>query len=245
VVVERHDRRGEQVRRVTREDGFSLPELLVAITVALVISLACFTLIEVTMRRSGEVAGRVEASQKGRAAMDFMTRQLRSQVCLGTNIPPMVAGTANEVRFYTDLNRPELNLPPELHRITYDPTARTLVERAFVGTGAAPNVVYPATATRTKLLAERVVPYRPTGATADLPIFSYYAYNLATPPRPALALGVPLSATDLGRVARIEINFRKLTPGRTLSTRGSIVLQDEVYVRAADPNDPAPTPTCA
>jgi prepilin-type N-terminal cleavage/methylation domain-containing protein len=230
------------------EQGFSLPELLIAITVALVISLASFTLIEVTMRRAGDVAGRVEASQKGRAAMDFMTRQLRSQVCLSSAIPPMVSGTANEVRFYVDLSNGNSGAPPEMHRITYDSTTWRLTERAYVGSGVSPNIVFPSTPTRTKVLAEDVVPYRPAGASADLPIFRYYAYNLATPPRPALGLAVPLSTTDLARVARIEMVFRKLVPQPNrvpFKTRGSIVLHDEVYVRAADPNDPAPTPTCA
>lgn len=230
------------------EQGFTLPELLVAMGVAMVISLATFTLIEVTMRRAGDVAGRVEASQKGRAAMDYMTRQLRSQVCLTSAIPPMVAGTSNEARFYVDLSDGSTAAPPELHRITYDPATWRLTERSYVGSGVSPNIVFPAIPTRTKVLAEDVVPYRPAGAPADLPVFRYYAYNLATPPRPALGLSVPLSTNDLARVARVEMVFRKLTPQPKKSTykkRGSIVLHDEVYVRAADPNDPAPTPTCA
>ena len=131
-------------------------------------------------------------------------------------------------------------LPPELHTITYDPTARTLIERDYVGTGTAPGITYPTTASRVKTLAENVVPY------AAIPIFRYFAYNAATPPRPATVLTTPLSTTSLGLVARIELSFRTLPP-KAVSTaaRGSIVLQDEVYIRAADPNDPAPTPTCA
>ena len=107
-----------------------------------------------------------------------------------------------------------------------------------MGTGTAPAITYPTTPTRTRLLAENVVP---EGST---PIFAYYAYNTQDPPRPDTALSTPLSATDLGTVARIEISFRTLSPNSN-TTRGSIVLQDQVYVRAADPNDPAPTPTCA
>ncbi|MGH2969374.1 MAG: PilW family protein [Solirubrobacteraceae bacterium] len=230
--------------RIRQEEGFTLPELLIAITIALVISLASFALIEVSMRRAGDVAGRVEASQKGRAAMDFISRQVRSQVCLSSTIPPMASAKAAEVSFYVDLSDGSAGAPPELHTITHDPVARTLVERAYVGAGVSPNIVYPAAPTRTKVLAEDVVAYRPPGGSADLPIFQYSAFNLATPPRPELVLPVPLNATDLARVARIEVNFRKLPPGRT-TTRGSIVLQDEIYVRAANPNDPAPTPTCA
>ena len=62
------------------------------------------------MRRSGEVAARVDAVQRGRTAMDTMTRQLRSQVCLqNAGIATMVkprsieSATADSVMFYADM----------------------------------------------------------------------------------------------------------------------------------------------
>ena len=64
-------------------------------------------------------------------------------------------------------------------------------------------------------------------------------------PKPVTVLPTPLSATDLARVAKIEINFMAMPPrGKPTSPMAS-TLQNEVYVRVADPNDPAPTPTCA
>ena len=153
----------------------------------------------------------------------------------------MAAADINAVSFYVDLTDGNTGQPPEMHTITYDPVARTLIERDYIGTGTAPAIVYPAAGSpsRVRTLAQNVLPY-------STPIFRYYAFNTATPPRPTQALATPLSVTNLGRVARIELSFRTLPP-KTLSTstRGSIVLEDEVYVRAADPNDPAPTPTCA
>lgn len=235
--------------RLREEDGLTLTEMLVAITIAMIVSLACFSLIEFTMRRAGEIQGRVEASQKGRAAMDTITRQMRSQVCLSSSVPPMAAATNSSATVYVDHTDGTSGMPPEMHTITFDPASRRIVQRDFVGTGTAPAIVFPVAPNRTKTLLEGVVPYRPPGAPQDLPIFRYFAFSTATPPRPDVALATPLSAADLGRVARIEVAFRALRPNvRPNSpgeTRGSIVLQDEVYVRAADPNDVAPTPTCA
>jgi hypothetical protein len=233
------------ISRLRREDGVTLTEMLVGMTIAMIVSLACFSLIEFTMRRAGEVQGRVEASQKGRAAMDTITRQLRSQVCLSSAVPPMAAANVFTTSVYVDHTDGTAGRPPEMHTITYNPTTRRIVQSDFVGAGVSPAIVFPALPTRTKMLAENIVPYRPPGATQDVPMFSYYAFSTATPPRPDLALPTPLGPTDLGRVARIEIAFRALRPNAGNSTRGSIVLQDEVYVRAADPNDVAPTPTCA
>jgi prepilin-type N-terminal cleavage/methylation domain-containing protein len=232
--------------RLRDQQGFSLPELLTALSIAVIVSLAAFSLIEFTMRRTGEIHGRVEASQRGRAAMDTMTRQLRSQVCLSSTVPPVAGADVSKASFYVDLTDGSTAAPPELHTLTYDAVKRRIVEQDFVGAGVAPAIVYPALPTRTKTLVENVIPYQPAGAAAPLPIFRYFAYDLATPPRPSVALPTPLSATDLGRVSRIEIAYRALrTTAKPTETRGSIALQDEVYVRAADPNDPAPTPTCA
>ena len=64
-------------------------------------------------------------------------------------------------------------------------------------------------------------------------------------PKPDVLLTTPLSATDLARVAKIEISFVTLPPGGTATAPGASTLQNEIYVRVADPNDPAPTPTCA
>ena len=69
------------MRRLRAEDGFTLPELLVTMAIALIVSLATFSLIEVVMKRSGDIGARVETTQRGRTAMDLITRQLRSQVC--------------------------------------------------------------------------------------------------------------------------------------------------------------------
>ena len=65
-------------------------------------------------------------------------------------------------------------------------------------------------------------------------------------PKPDVPLTTPLSATDLARVAKIEVGFVALPPGGSATApAGASTLQNEIFVRVADPNDPAPTPTCA
>ena len=73
------------MHRLRREDGFTLPELLTTMAIAMIVSLATFTLIEIVMKRSGEVCSRVETTATARTAMDQITRQLRSQVCAKTS----------------------------------------------------------------------------------------------------------------------------------------------------------------
>jgi type II secretory pathway component PulJ len=245
--------------RLREEGGFSLPELLIALTIAMIVSLATFSLIEVVMKRSGDTAARVTSSQQGRMAMDTVVRQLRSQVCLNTATPtpPMSAptgfgqlSTSTTAVFYTDFTDAgsQKTVAPELHVLSYDAVKQRLVEKDYKGTVKLTTNVYtytyPTVASapaRSKVLLENVVPL------ANTPIFTYYTYGTTNPPRPDLQLNAAsgLSAADTARVARVSINFRALTTSNPNLLRGSSVFEDDVYVRAADPNDEAPTPTCA
>jgi prepilin-type N-terminal cleavage/methylation domain-containing protein len=236
------------VSALRREDGFSLPELLIALSIALIISLATFSLVELTMKKSGEVSARVNASQRGRLAMDTITRELRSQVCISSKTPAMYLANTNETAFYVDFtDQSSTDTPPSLNRLSYDAASKTIVEYRTKGTSnhATPptfNYDFNSAALNShKVLLDNAVPYQ------GLPIFRYYAYNNLTPPRPDVLLstaGGPLAAADLARVARVVVTYRARGTDRNNDV-GSIVMQDEVYVRSADPNDPAPTPTCS
>jgi type II secretory pathway pseudopilin PulG len=225
-------------RRLRNQDGFTLPELMVAMMIGMMTVLAVYGILETTMKQTTRIAGRVNATQRGRIAMDIMTRQLRSQVCYSATVPALVSGTDTSVKFHVDLT--DGSKPIEQHELVFNATKKTLSERIWPGTGS--PLSFP-TKTVERQITDGIV-QRPG---ADAPIFKYYAYNTATPPRPATLLATPLSATDLARVAKIEIGFVALPPGTkatATSAPGDSTLQNEIYVRVADPNDPAPTPTC-
>jgi prepilin-type N-terminal cleavage/methylation domain-containing protein len=227
------------VRRARAEGGFTLIELIVAMTIGTMTVLAVYGVLETTMKQTTRIAGRVNATQRGRIAMDIMTRQLRSQVCYSPTVPALVSATDDTVKFHVDLT--DGSKPIEQHEIVFDPTAKTLSERVWPGQGS--PLTFP-TMTVNRQITDGIV-RRPA---PDAAIFRYYAYNTATPPRPAVQLPTPLSAADLARVAKIDLGFVALPPGTpagATSAPGASTLQNEVYVRVADPNDPAPTPTCA
>ncbi|MDQ6914813.1 MAG: hypothetical protein M3155_03265, partial [Actinomycetota bacterium] len=75
------------------------------------------------------------------------------------------------------------------------------------------------------------------------PVFGYYAFDPNSGNGGMLPLTTPLSATDLGRVALIVIGFTA-RPERATSDRRGTPLQDEVYVRAADPTTPTRGLSC-
>ena len=81
------------------------------------------------------------------------------------------------------------------------------------------------------------------------PMFRYYAYNTAAPPTASLALARPGRRGRPRRaIARVVDHLRRARAGRgdsASATRAAITFTDDVYFRSADPNDPAPYPTCA
>src|SRR4051794_2955633 len=96
---------------VRREEGFTLTEVLAAMAVAMIVSLAAFSLVEVVMKRVGETAARVETTQRARTALDDLTRELRSQVCVTRSDPTLMtsarsiySATATQIVFFADLS---------------------------------------------------------------------------------------------------------------------------------------------
>ena len=88
-------------RRASDERGFTIIELMVAMSVGMVVLLAAFMLLDRSFTASGQIADRQEALQRGRQAMELITRQLRSQVCVvvppaTTFSPPVVDGQDNQ-----------------------------------------------------------------------------------------------------------------------------------------------------
>lgn len=231
------------MRRLRREDGHTLPELMTALLMATIILMATFALLEHVMVRTAETQARVESTQKGRQAMDAITRSLRSQVCLSASVPSMAAASDTSMTYYSDRSDPTATTvePPEKHVVTYDPATRRITQEIYPGTGAPPTTTYASTPTLRKQLAENIVL---DGAT---PMFRYFAYDTLTPPTASLALPGPVGLTDLGRIARISITFvaRAGAGNGSSATRAASTYTNDVSVRAADPNDPAPYPTCA
>jgi type II secretory pathway component PulJ len=247
--------------RLRAQEGMTLTEVLVSLTIAMIISLATFSLIGTVMTRSGEIGSRVDTTQRGRAAMDFVTRQLRSQVCVQrtgevTDDRAVYAATPTSVTFFSDLGDESFRTgntikTPELRSLSLE--SGKLLERAWTGTAAGTAAVptytyagYPGSGAATRQILDNVATTETTAALQPL-VFRYYTYNALTPPRPDLEMDATagLTVAQLQQVARIKVSFRAF-PSRGKSTdRSSTALSTSIYVRAADPNSTTPKPVCA
>jgi len=230
--------------RVRSQAGVTLVELIAALAIGMFTLLAVFAVLDTSVKQSSAVAGRVNATQRARLAMDTITRQLRSQICISATAPAIISGTENSVKFHVDLT--DKTRPVEQRELVFDTTAQTLTQSTWAGVVGASGVTTWPGAPANKLLLDDVTrrPIPPLPAPQDRFYFHYYAYSLADPPRPTILLPTPLTFADRARVAKIELGFTALPPRARPSPASSVTLQNEVYIRVADPNDPAPTPTC-
>jgi len=221
--------------------GFSLMELIWAMGLGMIILLAAFTVIDRSFMANKTVSDREDALQRGRQALELITRQLRSQVCLQTSPAqlPITTGQDQSITFFTYLGDPTgatvangqrdsgtNQVYPEQHTITY--ASNKITESDAKVTSIAPLTI--ASAYRTTVLATNVV-------LPNSKLFQYYAGSasggVSTTP-----LTTPLSATDAASVVQIGVNY-KVLPTKITDTANpqATTFTDSVFFRSVSPED--------
>jgi prepilin-type N-terminal cleavage/methylation domain-containing protein len=189
--------------RLAAEDGFTLVELLASMLVGAVVIFAVFGLLDAAVRLQAKSVDGVDATSRGRLAIDQVSQSLGSRICLGAQSSLVDARDAS-VEFYASL-APEssaVRLIVQRRRLTVAGT--TLREEIWTSSPpVAPPNLPPASTTAPSRTRELLSAMAPTGST---PVFRYYAYQ-GTPSRPTQLLSTPLSAIDLARVAVIDVGF--------------------------------------
>ena len=240
--------------RLRAQEGMTLTEVLVSLTVAMVISLAAFALIGTVMTRAGDIGSRVDTTQRGRSAMDFITRELRSQVCVqrtgeATDDRAVYAATPTSVTFFSDLSDESFRTgntikAPDLRSLSLE--SGKLIERIWAGTavgvGAVQTVTYagyPASGAAIRQILDNAAAEAPG---IGVPVFRYYKYDAAAPPQPSAEMDASagLTIVQLQQVARITVSFRAFPSRGKAADRASTTFSDNIYVRTADPNDDDP-----
>lgn len=238
------------VERLRSEDGFSLPELLVAILISSIVVLASMTLLDSSQGASVRIQDRVDATQKGRVAMELISQRLRSQTCLGTGVPALLDARTDQVTFYTEMrdfsSAAGSGFKPELRRLVFA-TNGAVDESLWASqtSATAPFFTfpgYPSTPTRQTAIARGL---QRAGSTAYLRYFAFVGDNPATPSEEVVPpANGSLSADDRSRIVRIMVTFDS-RPTRTVqSTNVDSTFEADVYVRTSDPTDPTHSPQC-
>ena len=233
------------MRKRLRDDqsGFTLVELITAISIGMIIILAAFMVLDRTISASSQIADRSDALAQGRQAMSTITRELRSAVCVG-NTFPIVAGTNSSVTFTADLtDGVSVTNPIKQRQLSWNSTTGTLTETVTPSTGTYPNLMFNGTTTSVQLLS-KVDQILDQPGNVPRAMFRFYGYQTNTTNGTLVQLAAPLSATDLGRVAVIKVGFRSFAARPISNDKNSAVLEEDVYTRSAVPTQLQGAPEC-
>lgn len=216
-----------------REHGFSLVELLVAMTIGTIVMLGALTVLDRGFQLQKESQDRTDAAQKGRLAMDRIVRALRSEVPICPAKSALSSADANSLTFTVDYSG---GTTPERRTITYDSVNKTLTEYSYKSS-AGPPYTFPGSPTTTRVLLTNVVP------DGTNPIFKYWA-DSGTGLGANTVINPPLTSNDMAATAQIDINFRARPQGVASTDKLATTLNNSVFVRNADPLKRDPNPTC-
>jgi hypothetical protein len=249
------------VSRLRQEAGMTLMELMTAISIGMVVLMGMFALLDGSVRMNTNVMSKTDAMQRGRIALDVLTQELRSQVCLSNLAGPAIVPdvtTANTVEFYSDFSEGDGTIAPTRRKLSYDPDTGKVTTAIYY---ADPGIVEPRAdqfsdaPSEVLLRLENAGLQRKDGAT--VPFLRYYAYEWkdvgdgTKRPMATLELPPPIDANEARRVARIDVSIVAKPLGGDKTTKG-VDLTDQIMARHSDPNlakwDPAnpslPDPRC-
>ena len=221
------------------ESGFTLVELLAAMSIGIIILMAAFLVLDRATAVSQEIANRQDALQRGRVAMERIVRELRSQVCLGDETEPITAANNNAVTFFVDLSDGSKEI--EQRTIRYDPATKNLYEDRYIASGTYPDLVFGAPS-ESRLLVGGVEPIVEGGVSR--PVLRYYAFNLGGAAGDLEQMTTPLSDNDKIRTVMVKVGFTVLPDRQRPENREATTFESDVYVRLADPSRPLEGPRC-
>lgn len=212
-------------RGASSADGFTLVELLVSMLVGIIVFFAALSIVEVSTTSSKGIVDRVDATQRGRNAMDQVVQQLRAVAC-----PPIAGGTSivaagpSSVTFFADLDRDE----------DFNPVQRRL---RVVPQGPSLDLIGDGNPTAPRTIVDEVELVRPAR-----PVFAYSVPSSDGTTLVPLAVNADVAAVDLPRIARIEIAFAT-RPTATGDAFTTVPIVSSVYPRQGRAGQTQSVPT--
>lgn len=226
----------------TEQSGFTLVELMVAISIGMVIVLAAYNILDASVRAWGNAEARAEVSQKGRLGMDIIARNLRSQACPTTSsssttpIGSFVVAEANRAVFWVDLGRAAdttvgRTKDPSLSGISY--SSGVINEQTF-----ASNLITSTAVNRS--IVRDVVPNNGSSTV----LFKYYEFNDNYDPAVTdtsnagyglyKELATPVAAAKLPEIVQVSAAFRSYKRNGAATDKITAAFSDQVTLRSAD-----------
>jgi Tfp pilus assembly protein PilW len=233
------------------EQGLTLIELLVAMTLSIIVIGALLAILDISLRQETRISDQVQSNRTGRMVLSRVIDELHSS-CTGfgttaiqapstTPIAPLTSSNSVNLWFLsaygnassgnavlTGVTQHDINWSlTETNKSGQ--TLGTLTDYSFASTGgSAPNWTFPAlnvSNAKATVLAKNVLP--PTSGS----IFQYHTYNTSGGLVMLTAKELPLTTTTAANVAKVTVGFIQAPEkgdtrsGRTASLSDSMLLR--------------------
>jgi type II secretory pathway component PulJ len=208
------------------EQGFTLIEMLVTLMTGVVIVLAAFAILDVSLTQSSRISERVEVDQRARLAMEKILLELHSS-CVADNINPVQAESkGTEVRFISEPGSAAAFTSVTEHRIALE--NGKLIDSSYPSTsGEGEKWHFAEHASHSQILLTNVT------ATGSTPIFQYYRYvngNLSSTPQ-LTSSTESLESKQAEETAEIVVTFTAAPTTSETSGGRSVELSDTAVLR--------------
>lgn len=215
-----------RVPHIKSESGYTLVELMVAMSAGMIVIFAVTSFIMIALRHSSEVSARVDATQQARITLFQVMDELHS-ACIAPQIAPVKAESDGTSLRFVHQRGSAVAPTPVLSTMTLN--EGTLLESNYPSTGGtAPNwefAGFPGSPSSTRELSTGI---SPTGSNTG--IFSYYDYSggqVSSTPLPT-----PLSPTDAARTVQVDVAFTAApTSTPVVDENGPAGVQDTALLR--------------
>jgi len=211
-----------------REHGFTLVETLVAISLGVLVILATFSVLDISLSQSARIADRVDADQRSRLAMEKIMTELHSSCVVAKVQPIEPESTGTKIRFVSHTGSEAYFSGMTLHEISL--TGGKLVDTTYPSTSESKEEE--AEWTFSKVPSSAVTLLTGVTQTGATPIFQYFKYegsSLSTTPLSTSGSG--LSKTDAEHTAEVTVNFTTAPSGGNTAADRQVELSDTAVLR--------------
>jgi type II secretory pathway pseudopilin PulG len=242
------------------EHGFTMIELLIAISMGIVISLAAFSFLGFATSDVSRIDERVHIDQTARVTLENIMLELHSACVAPSVVPILPKSSSTDIKFISEAGTGSALSSVREHEIIYEAakgaTKGKLVENTYLSipppTGKeAPEYSFSTKSSTTRKLLTGVVQSEKGGKA--IPVFQYYRYYQTGDTLPTghttIPYGelypTPLSNTELGeegkaekveKVVKVTVTFTLAPEGAEIATFNRdrpIPLEDSVVFRLA------------
>jgi Tfp pilus assembly protein PilW len=223
------------------ERGFGMIEVVVSLFTGMIVLIATFSLLDISLANSSRISDRASANQRGRTAMERLLLDLHSScvspaISSGKEWPIKEGSEPTVLKVISQEGTEPLFANVHLHEIKFNEAGGTLTDTTYLSTSPyEPKVGYqfPAKALETKTILTGV------SKTAGGPVFQYYEYEKETGTLSKTPLTTPLTKTGAENAVKVTITFTvapesgNTKADRQVNLTSGVVLRQSPYTSNA------------